>query len=221
MQDKFKDINDKSHFLATQLLKNERKEEFKLINPVYFKKKSKLLKNINKGTLYWLTGLAGAGKTSIGNILYKHIKKKYKNTIFLDGDVLRSILGYTNMHYDKASRMNIAMKYAQLSKLFTDQGINEIFATISMFDSVRAWNRKNINNYVEIYLKVPIKTIIARNKKQLFSHAKKKGKQNVVGIDIKIEEPKNPDIIIENSEKVSIDNLSNDLINKLILDYDL
>lgn len=221
MQDKLKNINSKPHFLATELLKNKRKEELKLINPVNFKKNSKLLKNINKGTLYWLTGLAGAGKTSIGNILFKYIKKKYKNTIFLDGDILRAILGYENTNYDKASRISIAMQYAKLSKLFTDQGINVIFATISMFDSVRTWNRKNINNYVEIYLKVPFDILIARDKKHLFSKAIKNEKQNVVGIDIKIEEPKNPDIVIENSEKVSIDNLSKDLINKLILDYNL
>ena len=64
-----------------------------------------------------------------------------------------------------------------------------------MFDSVRAWNRKNINNYVEIYLKVPIDILIKRDKKHLFSNAIKNEKQNVVGIDIKIEEPKNPDIL--------------------------
>ena len=221
MQDKFKNINNKPHFLAAQLIKNQREEEFKLIKPVNLKKNSKLLKNINKGTLYWLTGLAGAGKTSVGNILFKYIKKKYRNTVFLDGDILRAILGYENTNYDKASRISIAMQYAKLSKLFTDQGINVIFATISMFDSVRAWNRKNINNYVEIYLKVPIDILIARDKKHLFSNAIKNEKQNVVGIDIKIEEPKNPDIVIENSEKVSIDNLSKDLINKLILDYNL
>ncbi len=80
---------------------------------------------------------------------------------------------------------------------------------------------KNINNYVEIYLKVPIDTLIKRDKKHLFSNAIKKVKKNVVGIDIKIEEPKNPDIVLENNEKVSIDNLSKDLINKLILDYNL
>ena len=221
MQDKFKNINNKPHFLAVQLFKNKREEEFKLIKPVSLKKNSKFLKNINKGTLYWITGLAGAGKTSIGNILFKYIKKKYRNTIFLDGDILRAILGYENINYDKASRMRIAMQYARLSKLFTDQGINVIFATISMFDSVRVWNRKNINNYVEIYLKVPIDILITRDKKHLFSNAIKNEKQNVVGIDIKIEEPKNPDIVLENSEKVSIDNLSKDLINKLILDYNL
>tara|TARA_Y100000589_G_C27185161_1_gene642337 strand:- start:188 stop:853 length:666 start_codon:yes stop_codon:yes gene_type:complete len=221
MQDKLKNINKKPHFLATQLLKDQSKEEFKLLNNVNLKKKSKLLKDTKKGTLYWITGLAGAGKTSIGKILYKHIKKKFKNTIFLDGDVLRAVLGYEYINYDKTSRKNVAMKYSRLSKLFTDQGINVIFATISMFDSVRAWNRKNIDNYVEIYLKVPIDKLISRDKKQLFSNAIKKEKQNVVGIDIKIEEPKSPDIILENNEQVNIDNLSADLINKLISDYNL
>ena len=131
MQDKLKSINSKPFYLATQLLKNKSKEELKLINPENFNKKGNLLKNINKGTLYWITGLSGAGKTSIGKILYKHIKKKYKNTIFLDGDVLRAILGYENNNYEKASRIKVAMKYARLSRLFTNQGINVIFATIT------------------------------------------------------------------------------------------
>ena len=87
---------------------------------------------------------------------------------------MRAVLGYEYINYDKTSRKNVAMKYSRLSKLFTDQGINVIFATISMFDSVRAWNRKNIDNYVEIYLKVPIDKLISRDKKQLFSNAIKR-----------------------------------------------
>ena len=172
---------------------------------------------VNKGTLYWVTGLSGSGKTSIAKILYKNIKVKHKNTIFFDGDVLRSVLGYEKINYDKLSRLNIAMKYSKLSKLLTDQGINVVFATISMFESIRIWNRSNIKNYIEIYLKISLDKIIERDKNQLFSKALRKEKSNVVGVDINFEEPKNPDIILENEGSASINSLSKDLLKRIII----
>ena len=46
---------------------------------------------MEKGILYWITGLAGSGKTTIGNMLYYEIKKKESNTVILDGDILKNI----------------------------------------------------------------------------------------------------------------------------------
>jgi adenylylsulfate kinase-like enzyme len=172
---------------------------------------------VNKGTLYWITGLSGSGKTTIAKVLYKHIKLKYSNTIILDGDVLREVLGCKEISYDKKSRKSLAMQYSKLSKLFTDQGINVVFATISMFEEVRVWNRANISNYIEIYLKVSINKILERDKNQLFSKALRKEEKNVVGVDIIIEEPKNPDIVLENNMHESISNLAKDLIQKISL----
>ncbi len=172
---------------------------------------------VNKGTLYWITGLSGSGKTTISEILYKKIKRENINTILLDGDVLRDILGINKNGYDIESRYNVAMQYSKLSRLFTEQGINVIFATISMFEKVRIWNRKNIDNYIEIYLKVPIEKILERDKNQLFSKALQQKEKNVVGIDISFEEPSNPDIVLDNNSNVSINKLSEILLKKIKL----
>ena len=178
--------------------------------------------NVNKGTLYWITGLSGSGKTTIAQIIYNHLRSKCSNIIFLDGDVLREALGIKNQSYDKKSRKIIAMQYVKLAKIFTDQGINVVFATISMFDDVRNWNKVNIIKYIEIYIKVPFNKIIEKDKNKLFSKALKKEEKNVVGIDIKIEEPKKPDIVIENDMKTSITDLSRYLINKIdLIEYNL
>jgi len=173
--------------------------------------------NVNKGTLYWITGLSGSGKTTIAQIIYEHFKLKYSNLIFLDGDILRKALGFERSSYDKESRKKIAMQYARLSKVFTDQGINVVFATISMFDDIRDWNRANINQYIEIYIKVPFSKILEKDKNQLFSKAFKKEEKNVVGVDITIEEPKNPDIVLLNDMKLSVNDVANDLIKKINL----
>ena len=67
-----------------------------------------------------------------------------------------------------------------------------------MWDSCRVWNRKNITNYIEVYLRVPIAILARRNSKDLYSSSINKRNINVVGIDIPAEEPRDPDLIIDN-----------------------
>ena len=108
---------------------------------------------------------------------------------------MRGIMGLENKSFDKKSRLNLAMLYAKFAKLLTDQGIDVVFATISMFHAVRDWNKNNIKQYIEIYLKVPFSIIAKRDKNKLYSDASNKKKKNVVGVDIQIEEPKKPNIV--------------------------
>lgn len=155
---------------------------------------------MEKGILYWITGLSGAGKTTIGNRLYYQMKPQKSNTVILDGDILKKIAG-SNLGYRREGRLERAYLYSTLCKLLTDQGINVIICTIAMFDEVRKWNRENIENYVEIFLDVELEVLKDRNQKGLYSQ---KG-GNVAGIDIAIEYPKSPDIIIKNNENQSIE----------------
>lgn len=146
------------------------------------------------GTVYWITGLSGAGKTTIGKLLYEKIKEKEINTVFLDGDTLREVFG-DDLGYSKEERRKCAMRYSRLCAMLQKQGMNVICCTISMFDSVREWNRRNICDYKEIYVKVSMDVLRKRNQKGLYDQ-----KQNdVVGVNMEFEGPKCPDIILENN----------------------
>lgn len=149
------------------------------------------------GTVYWITGLSGAGKTTIGKLLYERIKEKHSNTVFLDGDVLRKVFGY-DLGYTKEERRKCAMRYARLCAMLQEQNMNVICCTISMFDSVREWNKENIVEYIEIYVKVSMDTLKARDQKGLYSGMIGEIQKEVVGISMDIEEPKCPDLILEN-----------------------
>ena len=81
-----------------------------------------------------------------------------------------------------------------------------------MIETPRKWNRLNIDNYVEIFIKSNIKNIIKLNKKKIYNK-KKPGK--LVGIDIKAEYPKKPDLTILNSFNTSVDKMSKILVNKI------
>lgn len=150
-----------------------------------------------RGTVYWITGLSGAGKTTIGSRLYKDIRKQKENVVFLDGDVLREVYQYSN--YSSEGRKKLAFQHGRLCRMLSEQGIDVVICVIAMFEECRRWNRENISNYKEIYLYVDIQELIRRDQKKLYSRALKKEISNVMGIDISFEEPQSPDIIIDNS----------------------
>lgn len=153
-------------------------------------------------TVYWITGLSGAGKTTIGKMFYEKLKESYPNTVFLDGDIMRKVFG-DDLGYSKEDRRKCAMRYSRLCAMLQEQGMNVICCTISMFDSVRDWNRENICNYKEIYVKVSMDTLIARDQKGLYSGRTEEKQKELVGVHMEIEEPKYPDLILENEGEIS------------------
>lgn len=181
--------------------------------------------------VYWITGLSGAGKTSIGKLLYEKMKPKYPNTVFLDGDVLREVFG-NDLGYTRGERIKCAMRYARLCKMLQEQDMNVICCTISMFDTVRDWNRRNIRNYREIYVKVSMGELTRRNQKGLYAvsvetfmekraeegqkdtNSPEMENQPVAGIQVAVEEPKNPDMILENEGNISLSELVNRIAEK-------
>jgi len=120
--------------------------------------------NKNKGILFWITGLSGSGKTTLGKAIHKEINKLYGPTLMISGDDVRKIFDLKGYEYKQ--RLQIVEKYCKFAKFITDQKINIIFAVVGMFHQRRNWNKKNIQNYVEIYIKSNIKKIIKTNKKK-------------------------------------------------------
>ena len=173
----------------------------------------KIRLNKKKGILFWITGLSGSGKTSIAKLIKKDIVEKYGPTLVLSGDDLRKIFKL-NKH-DRLSRLENGLKFSNFCKKITDQKINIIFAVIGMFDKIRFQNRKNIQNYVEIFIQSNLKRIIKKRRKKIYHN----GTTNIVGLDIKAELPKKPNLIIKNDFKKKLKNLSKKVvleISKLI-----
>lgn len=149
-------------------------------------------------TVYWVTGLSGAGKTTIGKKWYEELKSSYDNVVLLDGDELRQVFG-NDLGYTKEDRQKSAMRNGRLCKMLGEQGIHVVCCTISMFDEVREWNRNNIEDYVEIYVKVSMEVLHKRDQKNLYTKAKIGQEEDLAGITFQVEEPKYPDLILENN----------------------
>jgi len=165
--------------------------------------------NKNKGIVFWITGLSGSGKTTIAEKIRNNISNKYGPTVIMSGDNLRKIFNFKK--FTRKDRLVYALSYSKFCKRITDNKVNIILSTVSMFHKVRKWNRTNISNYVEIYIQSDINTVIKQKKKFFY----KGNYKNVMGKDIKAEFPKSPHITIKNYFNKSINILARNLIKKI------
>lgn len=149
------------------------------------------------GAVYWITGFSGAGKTTIGKVFAEKLRSRHGNTVLLDGDALRQVFD-NDLGYSEEDRRKCAMRYARLCKLLQEQGLHVVCCTVSMYCSVRQWNRENIRNYREIYVKVTERTLRMRDQKGLYSNYMAGKEKQLAGKQVGLEEPVNPDLILEN-----------------------
>tara|TARA_B100000575_G_C23041362_1_gene599379 strand:+ start:56 stop:574 length:519 start_codon:yes stop_codon:yes gene_type:complete len=167
-----------------------------------------LKKNKNKGILFWIEGFSGSGKTSISRKIYPKIRKLYGPTLIIQGDNFRKIFNLKS--FSKKGRYENSKKYRKFSRYITDQNINLIFTVVGMMKETRKWLKKNVNNYVDIYIKSDLEKIKKKNKKKIY-----KLKNNIVGVHIKPDLPIDAKIIVNNDFSESIDSISDKLIKKI------
>lgn len=168
---------------------------------------------MEKGTFYWISGLSGAGKTTIGKMFYNYLKEKKNNVVLIDGDVLREITG--DGDFTEAGRDNRVKKNARLFALLTDQGIDVVNCSIGLRNKYREWNREVITNISEIYIKVSMDELIRRDPKGLYHQALNKETFNVYGVDLPYEEPENPAVVVINEGEITPEDALRQIIDAL------
>lgn len=166
-------------------------------------------KNKKKGIVFWITGLPGSGKTGIAKKFSKKISSIHGPTLCISGDDLRRIFGVKG--YTRKDRILAGKKYIKFLSYLTNQKINVVFAVVGLFHEIHKINRKKFANYFEIFIKSNLKDLRKRKDKSFY----KKKTKNVYGQDIKPEFPKRPSVIITNNFKKSLNQLSNELFNKI------
>jgi adenylylsulfate kinase len=161
----------------------------------------------------WIIGLSGAGKTTLASQVVKRVRQLNGKVVLLDGDVVRTIFKNDVDHTIEGRRRN-AERLSVLSKFLADQGIHVVGAVLSIFPEWRRWNRENIPEYSEVYLKASTHTLLRRDNKNLYARAAKGEIVNVVGVDIPFPEPENSDLVIENDlDRLDFDDLTDRILS--------
>ena len=159
---------------------------------------SSQLPKVESGMVFWITGLSGAGKTTLGRILHERLRTvRGPGIVFLDGDLMREVLGATTAH-SLEERKRLSQGYSRLCRMLGNQGLDVVCCTVSMFHDVRAWNRANMDRYHEIYVRVPLTVLHARDQKGLYSSAASNGASQLMGLNQTAEFPESPDLEVQN-----------------------
>ena len=168
--------------------------------------------------IIWIIGLSGSGKTTLANEVIDRVRIEKSNIVLIDGDMIREIFG-NDLGYSMDDRRKNANRICQLGKFLNQQGVNVVCAILSLFPESRAWNRKNIDNYYEVFIDTPISILINRDSKGLYSQFNNGKISNVAGMDIKFPRPDNADLIINNNKsKNNLLSFSDLIVDKIKID---
>jgi bifunctional enzyme CysN/CysC len=173
------------------------------------------LKN-QKAALLWFTGLSGAGKSTIANIVEKKLVRMNRHTFLLDGDNVRHGLN-KDLGFDEADRVENIRRVGEVAKLMTDAGLIVITAFISPFRAERKMVRDMVpeGEFIEVFIDTSLEEAEARDVKGLYKKARSGELKNFTGIDSPYEAPTNAEIHIDTS-RMTPEEAADIIIAKLI-----
>ncbi len=148
-----------------------------------------------QGTVIWLTGLPGSGKTAIAQEIEGELRERGHQVEVLDGDFIRKNLS-PELGFSKEDRETHNKRVIFISKLLSRNGVVVIVPLISPYRAVRDYARKEVTNFVEIYVKCAIEECIRRDPKGLYKKALRGEIKDMTGIQDPYEEPLNPELVV-------------------------
>jgi bifunctional enzyme CysN/CysC len=154
-----------------------------------------------KPAILWFTGLSGAGKSTIANLVEKQLLALGKHTYLLDGDNVRHGLN-RDLGFTDADRVENIRRVAEVSKLMVDAGLIVLVSFISPFRAERRMARSLVEDgeFFEVHVDTPLALAEARDVKGLYAKARRGELKNFTGIDSPYEPPEQPEIYIDTSK---------------------
>jgi bifunctional enzyme CysN/CysC len=148
----------------------------------------------------WFTGLSGAGKSTIANLVEKKLHAHGRHTYLLDGDNVRHGLN-RDLGFTDAERVENIRRVAEVAKLMADAGLIVLVSFISPFRSERRMARELLEDgeFIEVFVDAPLALAEQRDVKGLYAKARRGELKNFTGIDSPYERPETPEVYIDTS----------------------
>ena len=171
----------------------------------------------NRGFTVWLTGLSGAGKTTVAQSIVNELKTSDVNIELLDGDEVRTNLS-KGLGFSKEDRDTNIRRIGYVSRLLSRNGVGVIASAISPYREVRDEVRQSITSdgseFIEVYVQCPIEVLVERDVKGLYKKALAGEIKEFTGVSDPYEEPLDPEVIVK-TDSESIEESANRIIAAL------
>ncbi|MBV9251057.1 MAG: adenylyl-sulfate kinase [Acetobacteraceae bacterium] len=171
--------------------------------------------NGQRPAVLWFTGLSGAGKSTIANVVEKRLHAQGRHTMLLDGDNVRHGLN-RDLGFSEADRVENIRRVAEVAKLFVEAGLIVLVSFISPYRAERMLARECVEEgeFLEIFVDTPVDECRRRDPKGLYQKADAGQIRNFTGVDAPYEEPLDPEIRLRTLEALP-DALAEDVIREL------
>ena len=156
-----------------------------------------------KGFTLWFTGLSGSGKSTLAGLVAEELKRRGLNVEILDGDEVRTNLS-KGLGFGKEDRDTNIKRIGYVCKLLTRNGVAAISAAISPYREIRDYNRQQIGQFIEVYVRCSIEELTRRDVKGLYKKALAGELANFTGVSDPYEPPLNAEVTVD-SERQTVD----------------
>src|SRR5919106_6727707 len=166
-----------------------------------------------KGFTLWFTGLSGAGKTTISQLVEAELRERGSRVEVLDGDIVRKNLS-KGLGFSKEDRDTNIRRIAFVADLLSRNGVPVITAAVSPYREIRDEARKKMGDrFIEVYTKAPLEVCEERDVKGLYAKARAGEIKEFTGISDPYEPPENPELLVETDQHPPEESA------RIILDY--
>ena len=166
-----------------------------------------------EGLTIWFTGLSGAGKSTVANLLVDRLRGMGRRVELLDGDEVRKNLS-SGLGFSKEDRDANIRRIAYVAKLLSRNGVIAITAAISPYREIRDEARREIGNFVEVFVDCPLEICEERDVKGLYARARAGEIQQFTGISDPYEPPRSPEVTLH-TDKESPEESVNQIVARL------
>lgn len=167
----------------------------------------------HKGFTLWFTGLPCSGKSVLADVVAEELKSKGMKVERLDGDIVRKSLTRDLGFTEEDRNMNIE-RVTFVAKILTRNGVVVLASFVSPYNKIREYSRKEIGDYILVYVKCSLEECERRDIKGMYEKARRGVIKDFTGIDHPFEEPDNADIIVE-TDKQTIEESKTIILNAL------
>src|SRR6185312_6065358 len=159
----------------------------------------------HRPAVLWFTGLSGAGKSTIANLVEAELNARGVHTLMLDGDNVRHGLN-KDLGFTEADRVENIRRIGEVAKLMTEAGLVVLCSFISPFRAERQMVRELMTSgeFIELFVDTPIQECIARDPKGLYRRALRGEIKNFTGVDQAYEEPEHAEMHLMANEEPAV-----------------